>query len=114
MKWQDIRERQKSKDRYYTHYKNPESFWTTLDLNIVAWTYEFGPSGVLMRILYSIIGCSNQYEPMPIGNRPDVYNLWQGWHPGSGICFGKYAIPGRTCENFTWALPALKKWNPTR
>ena len=109
MKWQDIRERQKSKDRYYTHYKNPESFWTTLDSNIVAWTYEFGPSGVLMRILYSIIGCSNRYEPMPIGNRPGVYNLWQKWPPWIRYLLWRVRNPWEDLRKFYLGFACAQK-----
>jgi len=81
MHWKEIREKNKPRDRFYRVYDNPESFWTTLDAKVVAWTYEFGPSGILFRILYAILGISNRYEPMPIGNKSEINNLWSRWPP---------------------------------
>ncbi|MFW6177360.1 MAG: hypothetical protein ACOC43_03235 [Desulfohalobiaceae bacterium] len=78
MHWSDIREKQKSRDRYYEVYDNPESFWTTLDSKLVAWSYYL-PSilGSLARVALALLG-SNRYEPMPIGNREHVNTLWAG------------------------------------
>lgn len=76
MNWKQIREANKPQDRYYKHYSNPESFWFTLDSKVVDWTYSI-PLGVILRIIYSILGCSNRYEPMPIGNNPEIINLWK-------------------------------------
>lgn len=78
MHWKDIREKLKPNDRYYEYYteEKAESFWFTLDPKIVAWTYDIPYLGVILRIIYSIIGISNRYEPMPIGNCDHVIRLW--------------------------------------
>lgn len=76
--WKDIREKLKKRDRYYEVYDNPESFWTTLDSRIVAYTFNLPTIvGLPLRILYSIVGLSNRYEPMPIGNNERTNNLWK-------------------------------------
>lgn len=77
MNWKDIREKTKNKDRYYEVYSEPESFWTILDPKVVAFTYKIPYLGAVLRVGYSIIGISNRYEPMPIGNRPGITNLWK-------------------------------------
>lgn len=78
MNWKDIREKLKDNDRYYEYYseEEAESFWFTLDPKVIAWTYNFR-FGVILRILYSLFGISNRYEPMPIGNRKRIVNLWK-------------------------------------
>ena len=76
MNWKDIREATKKEDRYYKVYDDPEGFWVTLDSKIVAWTYNI-PLGIIPRVIYSIIGLSNRHEPMPIGNRKYINNLWK-------------------------------------
>lgn len=79
MHWKDIRERLKPNDRYYEYYtkEKAESFWFTLDSRIVAWTYNIPYFGVILRILYSIVGISNRYEPMPIANKERITYLWK-------------------------------------
>lgn len=107
MYWSDIREKLKSKDRYYRIYDNPESFWNTLDSRVVAWTYNIPIPviGLILRIIYSIIpfpiiGMSNRYEPMPIGNRPHVNNLWKNKSPWKRYILWRIRNPWEDARKF--------------
>ena len=78
MDWTDIREQDKSEDRYKKQYPDKhDTFWYTLDSKLVAWSYSLPPViSWVVRFHLALLG-TNRREPMPIGNRDSVTNLWK-------------------------------------
>ena len=57
-------------------------FWQTFDSKLIAFTFKLPLFvGAPLRVIFSIIFCSNRYEPYPIGNNNYVNNLWKNKHP---------------------------------